>query len=130
MTQMPDTLHYFMAHAPAKPQEWFKPIMTTKRPEFPPFPGDEEFERALSFYMKYKHLTEPYWPEGVTTLNKWSGEEFPLTNELKHRVELFVKTNAETRNRQIEWDAEHTKQFYVQWPRAWANEQIKLARDY
>ena len=34
MNTQTSTLEYFMAHAPAEPQDWFEPVMPTERPQF------------------------------------------------------------------------------------------------
>lgn len=70
---------YFAAHAPAEPQEWFVPVMSTGRPE-PDHAG-----------------VEPSRREFVDPHNK-------------HAIEA--------------WDREQYKQGYIQWPLAWADEQI------
>jgi hypothetical protein len=61
---------YFMAHAPAEPQKWFEPKMTTNR--------EPPFDLACNFQ-----------------------EEIP-------------------------WDREYQKQRCLQWPAAWADEQITI----
>jgi len=87
---------YFMAHAPAEPQRWFAPVMPAEKPA-----------------------------------KVWRSEA--LSDDTGHRVREervgeqpqgghWWLVNAKELN---EWDAEAEKQRYLQWPAAWADEQLK-----
>lgn len=83
---------YFIAHAPAEPQQWF-------RPQMPPRPvtryvsedGQQEFTSRAA-------AEDAVGEEGYTNVNS---------------------------DAQRQWETEFTKQRYIQWPAAWADEMLK-----
>lgn len=94
---------YLIAHAPAEPQPWFDPVM----PEPPRVPhwSDIEDDAArcdvrLSDAMKIDPKTD-------------FGRAF---------VEMRSMAIADLEA----WNKERKKQRYIQWPAAWADEQMKI----
>lgn len=91
---------YFMAHAPAKPQKWFMPAM----PPCVAVPSvsslrDQEFSNRVTHWLD-------------------EGGDDP-------QAEAWVKARDHLAEKQAEWQTEFRKQRYVQWPAAWADEQLK-----
>lgn len=99
---------YFIAHAPAEPQPWFEPVMKITCPEPIPYPSDETAaERA--------------------EINRWmqKGGIETVDDSKEPRARAYVHAREEHARASFLWDAEHTKQRYVQWPAAWADEMLK-----
>jgi hypothetical protein len=97
------TLDYFMAHAPAEPQPWFKPVTEPAPP-----PVD---------YIN--DMTPEEWKE----YEGWG--EFLDTKDLKcSRVRAYAESSDAYTGLRRKWEAEYEKQRYVQWPKAWAMEMI------
>lgn len=94
---------YFIAHAPAEPQPWFKPVMPL-RPLRPNFLKDLTPEQRL----------------------RWGQLDYAsddLDEELADDPVLadFVKRDQQAIRAQHDHDIERAKQRYVQWPGAWAS---------
>lgn len=92
---------YFAAHAPAEPQSWFKPVMVLPEPKRPAYlvdPTPEEKGEISGFdeILEFEELKQP-------------------------RVRAYVSAIEEYRRASAEWNTEHTKQRFVQWPAAWAD---------
>lgn len=93
---------YFAAHAPAKPQRWFVPVM----PDMPQIPEVPE-ERLEAYY-------------------RWigDGEKNSLLQQAPAWAqELYEKRHAASKA--VEgWRREYEKQRYIQWPWAWADHML------
>lgn len=96
---------YFIAHAPAEPQPWFKPVMPT-RPEYP-----NKFALSQADLKAWENERLDYDYEGCS-------------QELKDFGEKWV--NARTAVQ--EWETEALKQRYVQWPAAWADAMLEARK--
>lgn len=116
-----NTLEYFMAHAPGEPQDWFKPVMLSTLPEWPPYPANEEFDKARRLYID----SDCNWPPEVKKLSTSAGVEFELTDELKAKVMGHIDWKNDVAEKREEWGKEYAKQKLIQWPLAWAQEQVK-----
>lgn len=103
---------YFITHAPAEPQEWFRPKMKTKRPTDPWI--------SLDGQREYDNLGVAFSAENKIWLEKTDGGFIPpldrlVTNKFKDECDV--------------WDEEYKKQRAIQWPVAWADAQIaEIAR--
>jgi len=96
---------YFMAHAPAEPQPWFEPVMPTERPAAPKRPAE---------------LTGAERKE----LEGW--REYLGTEDLEQpRARAYAEAYEANRKSAAKWDAERAKQFYIQWPAAWADAMLR-----
>lgn len=93
---------YFIAHAPTEPQPWFKPIMPEKPRKLNP-----------SDHLQPDEV-EQYRQE----------DEFAYESE-NPRIREFAARASDNSDARIEWDNEKTKQVFVQWPAAWADEMMK-----
>lgn len=99
---------YFMAHAPAEPQPWFKPAM----PAHPAAPGipkdmtDEERHewRGIGEYFDAKDCTSP-------------------------RIRVYGLAYEAWQKADRAWMVDQEKQRYIQWPAAWADEMLKQRGD-
>lgn len=88
---------YFMAHAPAEPQTWFKPVMPPK-PVVPQLADvDAELRQDLQSWS-----VDDGQPETK------AGIEWVANCEKQHEARLA-------------WLADEVRQRYVQWPAAWAD---------
>jgi hypothetical protein len=95
---------YFMAHAPAEPQSWFKPVMEPA-PKGVDFPADMTYDERNEYHG-------------------WG--EYLGTGDLKcPRIRAYAEAVEAHEKLRRAWDAEFTKQHYIQWPRAWALEMLK-----
>ena len=101
------TLHdYFVAHAPAEPQPWFQPEMP-KKPMPLLMPND-------------------FTPEERADYRSWQEERIDLEHMQYARSQEFAEADSERTEQRAAWDREREKQRWVQWPAAWADEQIAL----
>jgi hypothetical protein len=94
---------YFIAHAPAEPQPWFSPVMTTKKPLLPP----------------RNELTT----EQLRQLDADMADCDP--DNCDPAVLDFARRLSEARAAREDWGNECNKQRYIQWPAAWADEMLK-----
>lgn len=92
---------YFVAHAPAHPEPWF-------RPEMPPRPVVPEARNITDLNLREELRTVL---EACVDPESQEAAEWLIARQL---------ADAEA----VEWDCDHKKQCYVQWPGAWADEQI------
>lgn len=94
---------FFIAHAPAEPQSWFKPVMEPE-PKSVQFPADMTQEERAEYHG-------------------W--DEYLATSDLKYpRIRAYAESvDAYTVLRRA-WNSEYEKQRYVQWPVAWADAMI------
>jgi hypothetical protein len=99
---------YFMAHAPAEPQHWFSPVMTE------PAPVQLQFREAPAAVQKEL--------EGVD-YEEWC-DPVAMSPEAREWHERRVAAKKALHR----WNAEAEKQRYVQWPAAWADEQLKARK--
>ena len=91
---------YFIAHAPAEPQPWFRPVM----PPRPVVPAFKDAPQTVRDELQ-DHDYDDYLSEG----------EMSPTALAWHKE----KTAAQTADRQ--WGMGFDKQRYIQWPAAWAD---------
>lgn len=95
---------YFMAHAPAEPQSWFKPAMPAP-PEAPSAPKnmtDEERHEwgSVGEYSDYEGCTSPrIRAYGLAYKGWWKADHA--------------------------WGLIQEKQRHIQWPAAWADEMLQ-----
>ncbi|WAX26333.1 hypothetical protein [Ralstonia phage p2110] len=94
---------YFIAHAPAEPQAWFEPKMPTPRPQLPTSSSLSEADQSDWHDERLDHD-----PEGCSA-------ELHAFAEARRSYEKNVN----------EWDREYSKQWCIQWPAAWADEQLR-----
>lgn len=94
-------LHYFMAHAPEKPQDWFKAEMPSPRPLHDHFASKDGFR-----HYQEEEEARKACRDGYNYVTK-DGQEWG------HAATL--------------WDIEHNKQRCIQWPLAWAMIQMEQA---
>lgn len=99
---------YFMAHAPAEPQSWFRPVMAETRPTPPVIPAGMTEEEADDMEG---------WREGVYTVDI-----------LSPRVADYAVVYEKYRKAADAHGHEAEKQRYLQWPAAWADEQLAILR--
>jgi hypothetical protein len=87
-----------MAHAPAEPQKWFKPILPPQ-PVVPLIADIDDDDLRADLHDWSSDQGQPQTPEGIAWVENY--------------------------NRQYEahlaWIGDQVKQKYVQWPAAWAD---------
>lgn len=117
-------LDYFAAHAPAEPQPWFKPRMKD-RPKAPETKllrvnrdieyddRQEELQRLCDSWR-----SDPCWD----LLETESDYARPEREALQAYAVMWTRFWADGK----EWQTEYAKQRLVQWPYAWAAEQVSL----
>jgi|GEM_PF-966313 len=99
---------YFMAHAPAEPQAWFSPAGVA---ELPPMPA------------MVQNMTEAE----ATEMEGW-GEYLGTSDLTELRVIEFALAH-DARSKEVSLLAlEFEKQRYLQWPAAWADEQLAILK--
>lgn len=95
---------YFIAHAPAEPQQWFTP--THPEPVKPPYPEDlseadlQEHREYNADALEIEQITNPQ-----------------LAGYLRSRI--FYEQQCS------DWRCDFEKQRYLQWPAAWADAMLK-----
>lgn len=94
---------YFIAHAPAEPQAWFEPKMPTPRPQLPTSSSLSEADQSDWHDERLDHD-----PEGCSA-------ELHAFAEARRNYDRTVRA----------WDREYSKQWCIQWPAAWADEQLR-----
>jgi hypothetical protein len=99
---------YFAAHAPAEPQQWFSPVLTEPAPQRPDLPAEIVGTRR-SYLIEYGDVM------------RLENAQTPVERQYLEAVKAYEK--ARTAH-----NIETGKQFYVQWPGAWADEQIKARK--
>lgn len=99
---------YFIAHAPAEPQSWFTPAM-------PAEPGPQPAPPEL--------MTEAEQDELEGYRNSGDAERMQSP-----RVRAYASAMEEFDRSYSAWIAELHKQRYLQWPAAWADEQLRLRK--
>lgn len=96
---------YFIAHAPAEPQEWF-------RGQMPPPPRQR--------MAKPDDLTK----EESEELAAWG--EFIDAHDMKQpRARMIAEDWERHQKENAAWNRERTKQRFVQWPAAWADAMLE-----
>lgn len=107
-TQDLTLLAYFMAHAPAEPQEWFKP-------DLPPAP-----RMPLSLDGVYLP------PAAKEEFECWTGDSLD-TEDIQHAT---VRAYCEARDAHYDatqaYQSMARRETLLQWPRAWARTQCRL----
>lgn len=97
---------YFIAHAPAEPQPWFRPVMPAARPKAPATPPAMTDEEKFALYE---------WDEG-----------YVLAKDVKcPRIRDYALAHERDRSEGAVWDKEHEKQRYLQWPAVWADAMLR-----
>lgn len=113
-------LEYYVAHAPVEVQIWFNPTME-KQPKvlIPPFNkfGKDSDHKYSDLYRSFYNDECDQWEHNPETQ--------PVPQEFKDEVEEYTKKWNESHAAAQAWGKEHNKQVYVQWPLAWAREQIR-----
>lgn len=94
---------YFIAHAPAEPQPWFEPVMQ-ERPRVPHWADIDDLVARSDVRLAEEMETDPTTDFG----------------------RAFVEMQSMARADLEAWEKERRKQRYVQWPAAWADEQIRI----
>ncbi|KAA1013221.1 hypothetical protein FVF58_09355 [Paraburkholderia panacisoli] len=95
---------YFIAHAPAEPQPWFKPVMPPPPPSVQ-IPAEMTDEERNEYYGWDEYL-------GIEDM------KCPRIRDYCERVNAH-RTLAQA------WNSEFEKQHYVQWPAAWADAMLR-----
>lgn len=94
---------YLAAHAPANPQPWFLPIMPPK-PDVPYWMCEKgELRAELQRYLQ----------DGVSL------------ESLSEEAADWITIHKAASDALTAWNREREKQCYIQWPYAWADEQLK-----
>lgn len=97
---------YFIAHAPAEPQDWFKPVISEPAPKRPAYLADTTAEERREL-------------EGFS-------EGFLGPKDIKsNRVAEYAEQVEAYRILDRAWLSSHAKQRLVQWPAAWADAMLK-----
>lgn len=98
---------YYIAHAPAEPQPWFQPVMPHPRPAYPAQPKFTSEQRdEITAHREYGKPIE----------------------KLSEPVAAWVRAVEHFRALSRDWDTAREKQWYVQWPAAWADEMLKARK--
>lgn len=88
---------YFMAHAPAEPQPWFKPVVEAE----PPNPNDLEL------------------PDDIADeVHNWN---FKRQKPTSLEAIAWISKRGHVEAAHVKWAAEKNRQTYIQWPAAWAD---------
>lgn len=115
-------LHYFMAHAPKVPNKtWYKPVLLEKPKKL----TSMEWKFGKNSDHPQKELVMKFWNDDAELWD--SSPEVP--EELKQEVSDYCKQLAENYEAIRAWEALEQKEFYLQWPRAWAEEMIRRAEE-
>lgn len=134
---------YFAAHAPRKPQHWFRPVM----PERPGKPSDPPSKAAVvAAFPESLALMFPNFIENVAygayidvspekDLERlWADSKQPqplseeqraIFNEYIAACQVWRSERDAILKAQDEWRQEHERQRWVQWPYAWADAVLK-----
>ena len=97
------TLHdYFMAHAPAEPQDWFMPVM-------PPCPIVPSIASVANDGLR-RELQDVH--DGACDL-------------ITYQAAQWVGKREKLVEQQTIWQAEFRKQRCIQWPSAWADAMLE-----
>jgi hypothetical protein len=99
-----EPLIYLIAHAPVEPQAWFEPVM----PERPMLPDDTLNLRC-----------QAGWP----TYERTGSYKFMVC--LSDDEKAWLEEHAADHKAYGDWSREYDKQRLIQWPAAWAHEQLK-----
>lgn len=94
---------WYIAHAPAEPQPWFEPVMREK-PRIPYWSDIEDLDARSDVRLADEMETDP-----TTDIGR-----------------AFVEMRSMARADLEAWEKERRKQRYIQWPAAWADEQIRM----
>lgn len=97
---------YFIAHAPAEPQQWFRPSMLHPKPVAPIAPTDlnEEEREDRAAYME---------------------DMVDIGGVRSSRLAAYLRQLESWRHWIRAWNSDEEKQRWVQWPAAWADEMLK-----
>lgn len=97
---------YFIAHAPAEPQQWFRPAMPHPCPQ-PPASITDKTEEEREDHAGYMD------------------DMLNVGDVRSNRLAAHLREYEAWRTWKRAWDQDHAKQSYVQWPAAWADEMLK-----
>lgn len=112
---------YFAAHAPKRPHEWFTPVMDTTEPKYParPTPLHPDTERILNNWER-DPCYDLFDNHGKPT--DYGTNLAPIDYAAVFAWTVAIEDYHESIR---EWRERRTKAFFVQWPYAWADEQLK-----
>lgn len=100
---------YFMAHAPTEPQRWFKPVLAGLVATLPsPVTNPTDLEK--------------HEPDG------WRDGDYSATDIQSERAREYAMAVEEFRKASAVYSQELERQRYLQWPAAWADEQLAILR--
>jgi len=92
---------YLIAHAPAEPQPWFRPVVPPK-PTMVPYP--------THFTAEERH-----------EYRSWNDGMLEVKDMVCPRIREYAQASKKQRERVAAWSEEFEKQRYLQWPAAWAD---------
>ncbi|MGV3727762.1 hypothetical protein [Hydrogenophaga sp.] len=104
-----DLRDYFIAHAPAEPQQWFTPVLPPKEPPLP------------TFGELYPDCTDAEH----SALNRFHPDYMRVEDVEEERVRNYLLQRQEQTERQRAYNAMAHREHYVQWPAAWADAMLK-----
>lgn len=110
------TLHdYFMAHAPAEPQRWFKPLLSSPKPQI-------DLETGLEWSEKdWPNDIRRWYLGGLDDTAETLTKKYPgCSNLIKELKEHMRAISA--------WYEYCEREHYIQWPAAWADAMIAEKR--
>lgn len=95
---------YFIAHAPAEPQEWFEPVMPTR-------PAPVEVLQNLTQNERDQ-------------LEGW-GDYYSTSEITEPRIKAYCEARDQYNAEQKAWNRLELRERYIQWPAAWADAMIE-----
>jgi predicted Zn-ribbon and HTH transcriptional regulator len=115
LSPVPSRLDYLVAHAPAEPQPWFKPVMSTPRPADPKpqMGGKVQTRLERSIHNDERPI-----------------ETFDLEPEEQQQLTEWYELNGRVIRQQGEWDQECQAERLLQWPWAWARAVLNRENAY
>jgi len=97
---------YFMAHAPVEPQPWFRPVMPHPQPKLP----------LRDFDMTQEEAED--WAG-------WDNHAIDVEQVGSVRLQAYIRALIFAKKQLDDWQADYRRQSWVQWPAAWADEQLE-----
>ena len=107
---------YFTIHAPKEIPDWFKPVMATKCPTYLPGLYTILTIEEKEFYDKYYD----------TENDEWCGNPQTVKESVKIKIDDYIKLQRKNLEDINDWNKEYGYQRYFQWPRYYAENQIKI----
>lgn len=102
-------LAYFMAHAPAEPQTWFRPAMAGP---------------AVPMPTPVRNMTD----EERHEMDGWGEGAYDAPSLKQPRVRAYAMAAEERRKASAIYNQELERQRYLQWPAAWADAQLAILK--